>query len=47
MSKPSNNNRASAEDDLIKAILQVKPTADMPKPPTGKAKAKPKKKSGK
>ena len=37
----------SAEDDLIAAILQVKPTADMPKHPIGKAKAKPKKKSGK
>ncbi len=35
------------EDDLIKAILQVKPTADMPKHPTGKAKPKPQKKSGK
>ena len=39
--------KQTAEDDLIAAILKVKPTADMPKHPTGKAKAKPKKKSGK
>ena len=36
--------KLQAEDDLIAAILRVKPTPDMP---TGKAKAKPKKKSGK
>ena len=36
--------KQTAEDDLIKAILRVKPTADMPKHPTGKAKAKPQKK---
>ena len=41
------NKTRKSEDDLIKAILQVKPTAGMPKHPTGKAKAKPKKKSGK
>ena len=35
----------SAEDDLVAAILKVKPTADMPKHP--KRKAKPEKKSGK
>ena len=40
-------NKQATEDDLIKAILKVKLTADMPKHPTGKAKAKPKKKSGK
>jgi hypothetical protein len=32
MAKPGNKNRKS-EDDLIAAILKVKPTADMPKYP--------------
>ena len=41
------NKTRKSEDDLIAAILKVKPTADMPKHPPGKAKAKPKKKSGK
>ena len=39
--------KSPTEDDLIAAILKVKPAADMPKHPTGKVKAKPKKKSGK
>ena len=43
MGKPKK--QRPTEDDLIKAILRVKPTADMPKHPTGKAKAKPQKKS--
>ncbi len=41
------NKTRKSEDNLIKAILRVKPTADMPKHPTGKTKAKPQKKRGK
>ena len=39
------NKTRKSEDELIAAILKVKPTDDMPKYP--KRKAKPKKKSGK
>ena len=39
MGKPGNKNRPT-EDDLIAAILKVKPTADMPKYPKRQKPAK-------
>ena len=49
MPKQGTKTRTPTEDEILAAILRVKPTADIPTHPKGKgrAKAKPKKKSGK
>ena len=42
MPKPNNKTRVPTEDEILAAILQVKPTADMPRPGVQPSKKKPK-----